>query len=121
VPPIKPQSDRPSPAQRVDETHFGRLQQLREYGEVRAAGGADPQRCIHVKGYDLPARRQPQLALAGEQHVLRLMLLPADQGVLVVGAEPPVGSGFVSGAGKAVVAPGPVVPEPSARLVVCHR
>jgi hypothetical protein len=37
------------------------------------------------------ARRQPQLALAGEQHVPGFMLLPAGQGVLAVGAEAPVG------------------------------
>ena len=46
------------------------------------------------------------------------MLLPADQGVLAVGAEPPVGSGLASGAGQAVVAAGSAVFGPSARLEV---
>ena len=45
------------------------------------------------------ARCEPQLALAGEEHVPRLVLLPADQGVLAVGAEPSVGSRLPSGAG----------------------
>ena len=46
-----------------------------------------------------PLGSEPQLALAGEQHVPRLVLLPADQGVLAVGAEPSVGSRLPSGAG----------------------
>ena len=46
------------------------------------------------------------------------MLLAADQGVLAVGAEPPVGSGLASGAGQAVVAAGSAVFGPSARLEV---
>jgi hypothetical protein len=66
----------------------------------------------------LPARSEPELALAGEQHVPGFMLLPADQGVLAVGAEPPVGSRFTSGAGQAVVAAGPAVFGPSDRLEV---
>ena len=44
------------------------------------------------------------------------MLLPADQGVLPVGAESPVGSGLASGAGQAVVAAGSAVFGPSAGL-----
>jgi hypothetical protein len=35
-------------------------------------------------------RREPQLALAGEQHIRGFMLLSADQAVLAVGAEAPV-------------------------------
>ena len=41
---------------------------------------------MHINA-DVPARREPQLALAGEQHVPGLVLLLADQGVLAVGAE----------------------------------
>ena len=63
-------------------------------------------------------RCEPQLALAGEEHVPRLVLLPADQGVLAVGAEPSVGSWFTSGAGQVVVSAGPAVFGPSARLEV---
>jgi hypothetical protein len=64
------------------------------------------------------ARRKPQLALAGEEYVPRLMLLPADQDVLAVGTEPSGGSRFASGAGQAVVAAGSAVVGPSARLEV---
>jgi hypothetical protein len=66
----------------------------------------------------VPARGEPQLPLAGEQHVPGLMLLPADQRVLAVGAMPSVSSGFASGAGQAVVAAGSAVFGPSARLEV---
>ena len=66
----------------------------------------------------MPARREPELALAGEQHVPRLMLLLADQGVLAVGAELSVGSWLTSGAGQAVIAAGSAVFGPSARLEV---
>jgi hypothetical protein len=34
----------------------------------------------------MPARREPQLALAGKQYLPGLMLLLADQGVLAIGA-----------------------------------
>jgi hypothetical protein len=73
---------------------------------------------MHVDADHVAARREPQLALAGKQHVPGLMLLLADQGVLAVGAEPPLGSGFATGAGQAVVAAGPAVLGPSARLEV---
>jgi hypothetical protein len=66
----------------------------------------------------MTARRQPKLSLAGEQHVPGFMLLLTDQGVLAVGAEPPVGSTLASGAGEASVAAGPAVFGPSARLEV---
>jgi hypothetical protein len=46
------------------------------------------------------------------------MLLTADQGVLAVGAEPPVCSGLASGAAQAVVPAGPAVFGPSALLEV---
>jgi hypothetical protein len=61
----------------------------------------------------MTARREPQLALAGKKHVPGLMLLSTDQGMLPVGAEPPVGSRLASGAGEAVVAAGPAVVGPS--------
>jgi hypothetical protein len=66
----------------------------------------------------MPARREPQLALAGEQHVPGFMLLAADQGVLAVGAALSIGSGLAAGAAQAVVAAGPAVFGPSARLEV---
>ena len=66
----------------------------------------------------MAARREPELALAGEQHVPRLMLLLADQGVLAVGAALSVGSGLTLGAGQAVVAAGSAVFGPSAGLEV---
>jgi hypothetical protein len=46
------------------------------------------------------------------------MLMPADQSVLAVGAEPSVGSGLASGAGQSVIATGVAVFGPSARLEV---
>lgn len=46
------------------------------------------------------------------------MLLPADQGVLTVGAALSIGSGFPPGAGQAVVAAGQAIFGPSARLEV---
>jgi hypothetical protein len=73
---------------------------------------------MHVEPNWVTARCKPQLALAGEQHVPRLVLLLADQGVLAVGAEPSVSSTLASGAGQAVVAAGPAVCGPSALLEV---
>jgi hypothetical protein len=62
--------------------------------------------------------RQPQLALAGNEHLPRLVLLHADQGVLAVGAEPPVNSPFSSRAGQAFVAADSAAFGPSAGLEV---
>ena len=56
---------------------------------------------------------EAQLALAGEQDIPGFVLLPADQSVLKVGAEPSVGSGLTSGAGQVVVAEGSAVFGPS--------
>ena len=53
---------------------------------------------------------QPELALAGEQHVQGFVLLATDQGVLAVGAEPSVGTGLTSGAGQVVFPAGSPVP-----------
>jgi hypothetical protein len=64
------------------------------------------------------ARRKPQLALAGEQHLPGLVLLAADQGVLAIGAAPSIGSGLAPGAGQVVVSAGSAVSGPSARLEV---
>jgi hypothetical protein len=57
------------------------------------AGSRDPERSIHIDADHMTARREPQLALAGKQHVPGLMLLAADQGVLAVGSELTVCSG----------------------------
>jgi hypothetical protein len=62
------------------------------------------------------ARGEPQLALAGKQHVPGLVLLAADQGVFAIGAEPSVGSTLDSGAEQAVVAAGSAIFGPSTRL-----
>jgi hypothetical protein len=105
-------------AQRLDHASLGRRQQFRKHGDVIAAGGADLERCVHVDPNHVTTRREPQLALAAKEHVPRLMLLPADQGVLGVGTEVPVGSGLASGAGEAVLAAGSAVFGPSARLEV---
>jgi hypothetical protein len=64
------------------------------------------------------ARRKTQLALAGYQHLPRLVLLPADQGVLAVGTQLLLGSGRASGAGQVVVSTRSAVFGPSARLEV---
>jgi hypothetical protein len=66
----------------------------------------------------MAARRQPQLPLAGDQHVPGFMFLAADQGVLAIGAEPSVSSWFASRAAQAVVPAGFAVLGPSARLEV---
>jgi hypothetical protein len=92
--------------------------QLRDHDHVTAAGRGDLQRCVHVDPDHTPARREPQLVLAGKEHIPGLVLLPADQGVLAVGAEPAVGSGLASGAGQVVVAAGFAVFGPSAWLEV---
>jgi hypothetical protein len=73
---------------------------------------------MHVDPDHMTAGCEPQLALAGEQHLPGFMLLPADQGMLPIGTEPSVGSRFASGAGQAVVAAGSAVFGPSARLEV---
>jgi hypothetical protein len=70
-------------APRLDQTRLRGRQQLREHRDVAAAGSREPE------GYVAP-RREPQLALAGEQHVPGFMLLPTDQGILAVGAECPL-------------------------------
>jgi hypothetical protein len=81
-----------------------------------AAGGRKPERPVHVDADDMAARRQPHLSLAGDQHLPRLVLLQAHQGVLAVGAEPSAGAGFSSGTGQAIVTAGPAVFGHSTRL-----
>ena len=66
----------------------------------------------------MTARCKAQLALAGEQHVPGFVLPLADQGVLAVGAEAPVGSKLASATGQVVVVTGSAVLGPSARLEV---
>jgi hypothetical protein len=104
--------------QRLDQTRLGGWQQFREHGQVIAAGGAELERSVHIDADHVAARREAQLALAGEQHDPGLMLLKADQGVLAVGAELPVGSGLASGAGQSGVAAGSAILGPSAWLEV---
>ena len=60
---------------RLDQTCLCRGQQLREHGEVAVPGGGQAERGAHVDADHMAARREPQLALAGEQHVPRLVLL----------------------------------------------
>jgi hypothetical protein len=100
----------------LDQTYFGRRQELREPAQVVGAGWADPKRSLHIDPDHMATRREPQLALADEQRTPRLVLLTADQGVLPVGAESSVGSGLAVGAGQVVVATGPTVIGPSAGL-----
>jgi hypothetical protein len=64
--------------QRLDQTRLGGWQQFREHGQVSAAGGADFQRCVHIDADHVPARGEPQLALAGQQNRPCLVLLAAD-------------------------------------------
>ncbi len=89
--------------QRLNFTGLGRRQQFRERREVAAAGGCEPERRVQVDPDHMAARGEPRLALAGEEHVPRLVLWAGDQGVLAVGA------------GPAVVAAGAAVVGPSAR------
>ena len=77
-------------AQRLDKTGLGRRQQLRKHCEVTVPGVREAERRVHVDADHVAARHQPQLALAGEQHVPGLVLLAADQGVLAVGQSRPV-------------------------------
>ena len=103
-------------AQRLDQASLCRRHQLGNRGEVAATSRGQPERRTDIDPDHMPAWRQPQLALAGEQHVPRLVLLPADQGVLVVGAAVSVDPWLASGAGQVVVAAGSAVFGPSARL-----
>ena len=93
-------------------------QQLREHGEVVPPSGGEGHRRVHVDADRVPARREPQLALAREQHVPRLVLLQADQGMLAIGAALSVRSCRAVGAGQAVVAAGSAVFGPPASLEV---
>ena len=105
-------------AQGLDKARLGRRQQFREHGEITAADGCKPERSVHVDPDDVPARGEPQLALARQQNIPGFMLMPADQSVLAVGAEPSVGSVLTSGAGQSVIATGVAVFGPSALLEV---
>ncbi len=105
-------------AQGLDQSHLRCGEQLREDFKIAAAGGSDPERCAQVDPDHVPARREPQLALTGEQHVPVFVLLAADQRVLAVGAALSVGSGVAPGAGQAIVAAGPAVFGPSTGLEV---
>ena len=78
--------------QRLDQPRLGRRQQLREQREIVAAGNGELERTMHIDPDHVPAWCEPQLALAGKQHVPGLVLLMADQGVFAVGTEPSVGS-----------------------------
>jgi hypothetical protein len=82
------------------------------------AGTREPERRVHVDADHVSTWRQPQLPLAGQQDLPRLMFLAADQSVPAVGAEPSVGSGLASGAGQSVIATGVAVFAPSALLEV---
>jgi hypothetical protein len=104
--------------QRLDETHLSRRQELRQHGRIVAASRREREGCIHFDPDQIITWREPQLALAGEQHAPGFVFLPADQGVLAVGAETPVGSGLASGTGQAVDAAGLAVFGPPARLEV---
>ena len=105
-------------SQRLAQANLGHRQQLRYHREVTSARLGHPEHRIHIDTDDVAARGEPQLASTGEQHVPGLMFLLADQGVLAVGAEPPVASGLASRAGEAFVVACPAVLGPSARLEV---
>jgi hypothetical protein len=53
-------------AQRLDQASLGGRQQLREHGKVAATRRGQPERCTHIEPDHMPARRKPELALAGE-------------------------------------------------------
>jgi hypothetical protein len=103
---------------RLDQPGLGRREQLREHSNIVTARGREAERRVHVDADYVPARREPQLALAGAQHIPGFVFLPADQGMLAVGAEPSVCSRLTAGARQPVVAAGPTVFGPSARLEV---
>ena len=79
-----------------------RRQQLGKRGEVAATSRGQPERRTDIDLDHMHARCEPHLALAGEQDVPGFMLLPADRGMLAVGAEPPVCSTLAPGTGEAV-------------------
>jgi hypothetical protein len=67
--------------QRLDQPRLGCGQQLREHGEVRAAGGADPQRCAdipagsaNVRGviYEVDGNNQPTDRVAVSDEITSL-------------------------------------------------
>ena len=100
----------------LDQPHLGLRQQFREHREIATARGTDLERSVHIDTDDVPSWSQPELSLARQQDAPGLVLLPADQGVLAVGAEPAIGAGLASGAGQVVVAAGSAVFGPSTRL-----
>ena len=53
----------------LDYASLGCRQQLREDREIAAARGGDLKRGAHIDADQMSARPEPQLALAGEQHV----------------------------------------------------
>jgi hypothetical protein len=59
--------------QRLDQARFGGRQQLRKHGEVGASGAADLESRVHIDTDHVAARRESQLALAGEQHLPGIM------------------------------------------------
>ena len=111
-----PSSPNSIATQRLDQTRFSCRRELREHGEITAASRRDLQRSVHVDPDHVAARREPELTLAGEQHVPGLMLLMGDEGVLAVGAEPAAGPGPPWAQGSPSLFAGPAVFGPSARL-----
>ena len=109
--------DRLTPVARqcLDQAGLGRREQLREHRELIAARRGELERGLQVDPDHVTARGEPQLALAGKQHLPGFMLLSADQGVRAVGAGPAVGATLAPGAGQVVVAAGLAVRGPSAR------
>ena len=75
--------------QRFDDTSLRRREQLRKHSEVGAAGGGELECGVIINPDHMSTWRQPQLTLAGEQHIPGFMFLAADQGVLAVGPESP--------------------------------
>jgi hypothetical protein len=65
-------------AQRLEQASLCRRQQLGKRGETVPTRSADLQGSVYFDANDVSARRQPQLALASEQHGPSLVLLPAD-------------------------------------------
>ena len=66
------------PRYSFNDAELRRGQELAQHLEVVVAGSADLESSYHIDADYRPARRAPQLALSGEQHIPGLVLLKAD-------------------------------------------
>ena len=100
--------------QRFHQSHFCRLQEFRDHGEVQTSRLGYMQGGAHVDAEHLARRRQAQLPEAGHEHVPGLVFFRCLQGMFAVGAAVPGRSYSALRAGRAVFPTGFAVSGPSA-------